>query len=417
MRIELINTGTELLLGDVVNTNAAWLGRQLAALGLQLARVTMVPDGAAIKDAIAEAAARCDVLLVSGGLGPTNDDITREATAEILGLPLVQSPEETARLEAYFAKRNKTVAAANLRQAMVPVGAHVMPNDFGTAPGLYFPSDLAAARGCHCHIFLLPGPPRELQPMMERHVEQRLRGMLPNGRDRRILYLKLSGIGESEIVEAVEKDLEAIPDLDLGYCIGRGDVDVRLAGSLEVVARGTQVVRNKLASQIVSEDRRLLEEVVVQFLADRGEWLATAESCTGGFLASRVTDVSGASAVFGHGFITYANAAKQRCLGVPASLLEEFGAVSEPVASAMAEGCLLASAADHALAVTGIAGPSGGTEAKPVGTVFIGLASKGQPTLVRRCLFPTTRDRFKILTTQAALDLLRLRLRDVSLTA
>lgn len=413
MRVELVNTGTELCLGDVINTNAAWLGQRLAALGIEVARQTVVPDGGAVKDAIAEAAARADVVLVSGGLGPTNDDVTRESTAELLGLPLVKDASAAANLEAYFARRNKIPSPSNYRQVMVPAGAVVLENHNGTAPGLYFPAELSAPRGWHSHIFLLPGPPRELKPMMEIQVEPRLRVLLPDGENRTVLYLKLTGIGESDIVERVEKDLEAVPGLELGYCIGKGDVDVRLAGRQAPVQAGAEIIRSRLGEFILSEDRRILEEVIVHRLQAAGQWLATAESCTGGYLASRVTDVSGSSQVFGHGFVTYANAAKQQHLNVPAELLEQHGAVSEPVAQAMAEGCLAASGADHALALTGIAGPTGGSPEKPAGTVYIGLASRGQPTVVRRFLYPVSRDRFKLLASQTALDLLRRRLQDL----
>ncbi len=415
MRIELVNTGDELLLGDTINTNAAWIGQRIAALGLMVARQTIVSDGPVIKDAIAEAAARSDVVLVSGGLGPTNDDLTRESAAEILGLPLVQDPGITAHLEAFFAKRNRVMVASNLRQAMVPAGALVLDNPWGTAPGLYFPAELSHACGWNAHIFLLPGPPRELKPMMENLVEPRLRELLPDGASRRVLYLKITGVGESDIVEKVEKKLEAVPGLTLGYCIRQGDVDVRLSGQSEPVEIGAAIVREHLGPCIVSEDRRMIEEVLVQTLADRGQWLSTAESCTGGFMASRITDVSGASRVFGHGFVTYANEAKQRHLGVSAQLLEQHGAVSEPVAAAMAEGVLAVSGADHALAITGIAGPTGGSEDKPVGTVFIGLASKGSATVVRRFFYPGSRDRFKLLSSQAALEMLRRRLFELPL--
>ena len=415
MRIELVNTGTELCLGDVINTNAAWIGQRLAALGLEVARQTIVPDGGAVKEAIAEAAARADVVLVSGGLGPTNDDVTRESAAELLGLELHLDAALAAQLEAYFAQRGRTMSASNLRQARVPAGAQVLANPFGTAPGLYFPAELGAARGWNAHLFLLPGPPRELKPMVEAEVEPRLRALLPDGASRRVLYLKLTGIGESDIVEAVEKQLEAVPRLELGYCIGRGDVDVRLAGPQEAVAAGAQVVRARLGDFILSEDRRILEEVVVQTLAERAESVALAESCTGGAVASRLTDVSGASAVFGHGFVTYANLAKQQQLGVPAALIETHGAVSEEVARAMAEGCRSVSGADHALALTGIAGPTGGSADKPVGTVWIALASKGADTVARKSFYPGARDRFKLLASQAALELLRRRLHGLPL--
>ncbi|MBB5039356.1 competence/damage-inducible protein A [Prosthecobacter dejongeii] len=407
MRLELVNTGTELCLGDTINTNAAWIGQRMAALGIEVARQTIVPDGGAVREAIEEAASRADVVLVSGGLGPTNDDVTRESTAELLGLPLVQDAGVTAQLNAYFAKRNKVPAVSNLRQAMVPVGATVLENAFGTAPGLYFPAELGAAKGWNSHIFLLPGPPREIKPMVENCVEPRLRALLPDGANRRVIYLKLTGIGESEIVEKVEKDLEAIAGLELGYCIGKGDVDVRLAGLAGPVDAGAEIVRDRLGEFILSEDRRVLEEVIIQLLAERGEWVATAESCTGGYLSSRLTDVSGSSKVYGHGFVTYANEAKEKHLGVAADLLQLHGAVSEPVAQAMAEGCLRTSGADYALSITGIAGPTGGTEEKPAGTVYVGLASKGHETVVRKFFYPISRDRFKLLTTQAALDLLR----------
>jgi nicotinamide-nucleotide amidase len=410
MNVELVNTGTELLLGDTINTNAAWIGQRLAALGVQVTRQTIVPDGAVIRTAIAEAAQRADVVLVSGGLGPTNDDLTRESTAELLNLDMELNAEVMQHLSDYFAKRGKPVSLATQRQAMVPRGAVVMPNNFGTAPGLYFPAELSASQGWDAHIFLLPGPPRELKPMVENQVETRLRTWLPDGISRRVLYLKVTGVGESDIVEAVEKQLEAIPGLDLGYCIRNGDVDVRLAGPQVAVDAAADVVRAALGDCIVSEDRRIIEEVIVQLLSERGESLATAESCTGGTIANRITDVSGASRVFGHGWVTYANEAKHQHLGVPLELIESHGAVSEEVARAMAEGALKSSGADYALSVTGIAGPTGGTPEKPVGTVWIALASKNAETWAQKKFSPGSRDRFKLLTSQAALDMLRRRM-------
>lgn len=410
MNIELINTGTELLLGDTINTNAAWIGQRLAALGLQVGRQTIVPDGAIIKEAITEAASRADVLIITGGLGPTNDDMSRESAAELLELPLELNAGVMAHLEAYFTKRNKPVNDATKRQAMVPRGAEVLDNPFGTAPGLYIPAACGAPKGLKCSIFLLPGPPRELKPMVETQVEPRLKLLKPDLADRAILYLKVTGMGESDIVDHIEKDLEAMTGLELGYCIGKGDVDVRLSGPQAQVEGAAALVRERIGPYIASEDRRVLEEVIVDLLKAAGETLATAESCTGGELASRITNVSGASAVFGHGFVTYANEAKTQHLQVAAGLIQQHGAVSEEVARAMAEGCLRVSGAQHALACTGIAGPGGGTPEKPVGTVFVALASAASTTEVRKLFFPVTRDRFKLLTTQAALELLRRRL-------
>lgn len=410
MNIELINTGTELLLGDTINTNAAWIGQRFAALGLQVSRQTIVPDGAIIKDAITEAARRADVLIITGGLGPTNDDMSRESAADLLGLPLELNAGVMAHLEAYFSKRNKPVNAASTRQAMVPRGAEVLDNAFGTAPGLYIPAACGAAKGLNCALFLLPGPPRELKPMVEAQVEPRLRLLKPDLAGRGLLYLRITGMGESDIVDHIEKDLEAMTGLELGYCIGKGDVDVRLSGPADLVDRGAALVRSRIGDYIVSEDRRVIEEVVVDLLKAAGQTVATAESCTGGALASRITDVSGASAIFGHGFVTYANEAKTGHIGVDPALIAQHGAVSEQVARAMAEGCRKTAGADHALACTGIAGPTGGSAEKPAGTVYISLASAGKSTEVRKLFFPVSRDRFKLLTTQAALELLRRRL-------
>lgn len=410
MRIELVNTGTELLLGDTVNTNAAWLGQRLAALGLRVERQTVVADGTAVREGIAEAASRADIVLVTGGLGPTNDDVTRECAAELLGLPLELDATVMDWLTEYFGKRGKVVNEASRRQAMVPRGARVLPNPFGTAPGLYFPAIRGATILGRPHLFLLPGPPRELKPMVESQVEPILRGMIADGGSRAVLYLKSTGIGESDIVDRIQAELEAIPGLELGYCIGKGDVDIRLSGSRQLIERGAAVVRQKMGEFIVSEDRRVIEEVVVDLLRKNGQWIATAESCTGGLVACRITDVSGASEVLSTGFVTYANAAKERLLGVPAELLAAHGAVSEPVARAMAEGCLEQARSDHALALTGIAGPTGGSPEKRVGTVFIALASRRQPAEVRKLYFPGTRERFKLLASQAALEMLRRRL-------
>ena len=410
MRVELVNTGTELLIGDVINTNAAWLGQRMVELGLEVARCTTVPDGSAIRDALAEACARAEVVLVTGGLGPTSDDVTREATAELLDLPMAMDDGVLAFLTDFFAKRGREVGEHNKRQAMVPRGGEVLPNPNGTAPGLYLAPELGAPKGIKTAIFLLPGPPREMKPMVTDHVEPKIRALMPGGGDRECRYFKFTGLGESEISMTLQADLERIDGLEIGYCIGKGDVDVRLNGPAAAIEAASVLCRSKLPEFIVSDDRRLLEEVVVGLLAGKSEKVATAESCTGGFIANRITDVSGASAVFGHGFVTYANEAKMQHLGVPEQLLAEHGAVSAPVAAAMAEGCLRASGADHALAVTGIAGPTGGSKEKPNGTVFVAIASKGQPVEVRKRWFPGDRLRFKMLTSQTALDFLRRRL-------
>ncbi|MDB6072403.1 MAG: cinA, partial [Verrucomicrobiaceae bacterium] len=254
------------------------------------------------------------------------------------------------------------------------------------------------------------------KPMVERHVEPQLVRLKPDLVGRKVLYVKVTGMGESDIVDRIEKDLEAMPALELGYCLGRGDVDVRLSGQGGAVDAAAALVRERIGDFIVSEDRRLIEQVVVDQLKARSQWLATADSCTGGDLASRITNVSGASSVFGHGFITYANEAKAQHLGVDLAMIHQHGAVSEQVARAMAEGALRVSGAEHALSCTGIAGPTGGSEEKPVGTVYVGLASKNESTIVRKLFFPGARDRFKMMTTQSALEMLRRRLYGLSIS-
>jgi nicotinamide-nucleotide amidase len=410
MKVELINTGTELLIGDVINTNAAWLGQRMVELGLSVERVTVVPDGSAIDRALEEACRRADVVFITGGLGPTSDDVSREAAAEVLGLPLETDAAAMATLTEFFAMRGRTVNEHNKRQALAPRGAVVMPNPNGTAPGLYLPAALGKAKGLRTAMFLLPGPPRELKPMMEQEVVPRLKTLLPDGGDRVCRYFKFTGLGESDISMALQEGLESIGGLDIGYCLGKGDVDVRLTGTAAAMEDAGKLCREKLGEYLVSDDRKLVEEVCVSLLAGKGQWVATAESCTGGFIAHRLTNVSGASGVFAQGFVTYHNDAKTQHLGVPLEMLKLHGAVSEQVAAAMAEGCLQTSGADHALAVTGIAGPTGGSEEKPVGTVFIALASKGHAVEVRKRWFRGDRDWFKILTSQTALDFLRRRL-------
>jgi nicotinamide-nucleotide amidase len=228
--------------------------------------------------------------------------------------------------------------------------------------------------------------------------------------DLRAMVFRTSGIGESAIQELVGADLETIPAVEVGYCAHVGAVDLRLVGTESAVERGASIVREKLGSYIVSADGKALEEIVVDLLTKRNETIAVAESCTGGYLASSITDVSGSSAVFLEGNVTYSNEAKTRTLNVPRLLIERFGAVSEEVAAAMAEGARARAGATYALSTTGVAGPTGGTEAKPVGTVFIGFASALDSTEVQKLFYPTDRQTFKQVVTQRALDLLRRKL-------
>lgn len=405
MRIEVVNTGTELLLGNTLNTHGAYFGQQLFLLGLRVARQTTVPDGSAINEALGEAVGRSDVVLVTGGLGPTSDDVTREAAAEVLGMELIRDETVIGWLREFFARRGRSMPVDNERQALVPVGADILPNPNGTAPGIYIPPRLG--RHDHCAVFLLPGPPRELHPMFVSEVVPRLRALAGAAAAAAQLTLKFAGVGESDFHQLVDGQLAAIDGLEYGYCARLGEVDLRLIGAPAAIATGRGIALGEFSEQLVSEDGSSLEEVVVRLLAGRGLRLATAESCTGGLVASRITDVPGASEVFTHGLVTYANEAKHEMLGVGLDLLERHGAVSEEVVRAMVLGALERTGPDVAVAVTGIAGPGGGTVDKPVGTVWLAAAVAGGVVVAERQCHPRGRRDFKTIVSHNALNLLR----------
>ena len=342
-------------------------------------------------------------MIVTGGLGPTTDDITREITAELLGCALRPDAEVMRVIAARFALRGLVLTERVSRQAQVPEGAQVLPNDNGTAPGLYLTCE---REGRTVHLFLLPGPPRELKPMFQASVLPILRRLVPSGAVNECRVYHVLGMGESNVEDLVGEELLAIPGLELGYCARPGEVDIRCIGAKAVVETAEKIVLDALGKRIVARDGRHIEQIVVETLARRGETIATAESCTGGNLAHRITNISGASAVFLAGFVTYANEAKTRDLGVDAALIAAHGAVSPEVAAAMAEGALQRARTDWALSTTGIAGPTGGTENKLVGTVCIALARRNGPTQVETHRFFRDRDVFKDLAARTALALL-----------
>jgi len=415
VHIELINTGSELMLGRVVNSHQQWICRQLADRGFVVQRQVAVADTAEdIIAAVREALARADVVITTGGLGPTSDDITRDEIARLLNRPLHEHAPSLANIEQFFASRNRPMPASTRVQAMVPAGAVVLPNGHGTAPGLAIdvtPNPFHPA-GTPSWLVMLPGPPRELHPMFSEQVLPMLASKFPIREEFVCRTLRTVGVGESVIEERIAPGLRPLVEagLEIGYCARTGDVDVRLsargASAGRVVADAERFVRDRVGQHIYGTGDELPEEVLVRLLTGRKQTLALAESCTGGFIANRLTNVPGASAVFRAGFVTYSNDAKQSALGVRAGTLAAHGAVSEAGAREMAEGARAQTGADFGLAVTGIAGPSGGTEAKPVGTVFIALASAAGTKVIN----PVNRyDRptFKYVTSQQALELLR----------
>jgi nicotinamide-nucleotide amidase len=431
VNIELLNTGSELMLGRVLNTHQQWLCRQLADLGYVVTRQMAVPDTALdIQSAVREALSRADLIVTTGGLGPTSDDLTRNLIAQLLGKKLRLDEAVLDHIKRRFAARNLPMPKSNEVQALVPEDAMVLANPNGTAPGLAMkitpsegrvtqvPNQVGGSQSSPLRtqwLVMLSGPPRELRPMFDNFVVPLLRREFPLDAPFVCRTLRTSGIAESLVQEKIEAPLNtlAAAGLEIGYCARTGQVDVRLSArggnGKEIVRAAEAVVQKILGAQIYGFDDEEMETVVVRLLTERKKILAIAESCTGGCISHRVTNVPGASAVFLGGFVTYSNESKQKFLGVRVETLAAHGAVSEAVAREMAEGARLQLGADFAIAVTGIAGPGGGTKEKPVGTVFIGLAGEFG-TMVERKFNPYERRTFKEVTAWQALEMLRVRL-------
>ena len=405
MRIALVTTGTELLLGDVRDSHLSFIGGQLLALGLRISEQRTLPDGDPIRDALTELFLRNDIIFVTGGLGPTTDDITREIISELLGLELQEDGTVLTTIRERLTKRRIPFTSRVARQAQVPRGAIVLPNEYGTAPGFYLRRNISPKISSP-DVFVLPGPPRELQPMFRSFILPLLRSIVPAPTFHRRLY-RIVNMGESMVEKAIGEKVLALPEIELGYCARPGEVDLRVIGTEQSVREADAIINSVLAASIFSTSDESLEQVLVNRLTEYKKTLAIAESCTGGSVANRITNVPGASNVFLAGYIVYSNDAKIDVLGVDPKLIEQNGAVSEPVARAMAEGARKRSRADFSLATTGIAGPTGGSAEKPVGTVFVGLASPGRETVVERLFYPNDRETFKYQTTQAAFDMLR----------
>jgi nicotinamide-nucleotide amidase len=377
-----------------------------------------VPDTAHdIQQAVREALARADVVITTGGLGPTSDDLTRDLVAQLLGKPLREDPAIVEKIKNYFASRKRPMPPLTRVQALVPEGATVLPNKNGTAPGLAMEikSKAQSPKSKVQWFVMLPGPPRELRPMFDEFVTPLLLREFPAEAPFVCRTLRTNGIGESVAQDKIAAPLQTLvaAGLEIGYCARVGQVDVRLsargANAERIVREAEATVQKILGASIYGFDDDEIESVVVRLLTAQKKTLALAESCTGGGIANRVTNVPGASAVFLGGVVSYADEAKENFLGVSTQTLKEHGAVSEAVAREMAEGARKRFGADFAIAVTGIAGPTGGTADKPVGTVFIALAGEFGMAVERK-LNSFDRATFKELTAQQALEMLRMKL-------
>lgn len=409
----ILSIGDELALGQTVNTNSAWLSSQLAAVGCGVSvHITVPDDQPAIERAIRESAAGCDILLISGGLGPTEDDLTRQALAGVMGQPLELNAEWLAELEKFFAARGRPMPATNRIQAMIPRTAKMIFNTAGTAAGI--DAAVPSGRARPTRVFVMPGVPKEMKIMFERDVLPHVRAA---GGGAVILSRTLHtfGLGEGAVAEKLGELMRRGRNPSVGTTVSNGVVSLRVNARFGCRAEAEQELgqtvaacRTALGSLIFGEDEQSLQEVVGRMLesAKGSPIVATAESCTGGLLGKMLTDIPGSSAYYTHGWVTYANRAKEELLGVPAEVLQQHGAVSEPVVIAMAHGARSRAGSTYALAISGIAGPDGGTPAKPVGTVCIALAHP-EGCHARTFLFPGDRDFIRDRSAKMALTLLR----------
>ena len=406
---EIIAIGSELLAPDRTDTNSLWLTEQLNRLGIEVKLKTIVgDDDARLEEAIKDATRRSKVVITTGGLGPTEDDITRKITARALGRRLLLDESVLEEIKQRFKGFGVAMPERNSRQAMVIEDAEVLPNPNGTAPGMFIEHKGAA-------IVLLPGPPREMKPMFENHVISRIAPRAGNVRVVRRM-LRVAGMGESAVDEKIAPVYTQYENPQTTILFNQSEIEIHLTarGRTEEEANALLdhvilQIEEQLGNAIFSFAGEKMEEVVGLKLSVGGYTLAVAESCTGGLLAQRLTDIPGSSKYFIEGVVTYANDAKVRALGVEPILLLEHGAVSAPVAEAMAEGIRRRAETDFGVSITGIAGPGGGTDEKPVGTVFIAIASEAG-TEHRKLKLPGDRQLIRWRASQAALDLLRRRL-------
>lgn len=407
MVVELISVGTEILLGNIVNTNAQYLSEKCALLGLSVYYQTVVGDNEQrLTDAVTTAFGRSDVVILTGGLGPTEDDLTKEVCAKVMDLPLLEDAHTRRRIETYLNNSvYKVIPDNNWKQAMVPEGAKVLDNSNGTAPGLIMEKNGKIA-------VLLPGPPNELYPLFEEQVAPYLNSLQPE-----TIYsqmVKICGIGESQVETMIKDMVDAQTNPTIAPYAKTGEVHLRITAkakdeeeAIKLMKPVVKELKKRFGMNIyTTKAEDTLEDVVVRLLKKYDLTVATAESCTGGLLSGRLINVPGASDVFKEGFVTYSNKAKRKYLDVSKPTLKKYGAVSEETAKEMAKGGVFASDSDACIAVTGIAGPDGGTEEKPVGTVYIGCYINNT-VKVEKFRFKGNRAKVREQAVTKGLDLLR----------
>jgi nicotinamide-nucleotide amidase len=417
MNAIIISIGDELVLGQTVDTNSAWLSSQLATIGCDVSlHLTVRDDQKAIEQAIQYSAPRCDYLIISGGIGPTQDDLTRQALAAVMGVELELNEAWLGRLREFFAARGRDMPATNMIQAMIPRGAAMIENTAGTAAGISASLKVdGSADRTSCRVYVTPGVPSEMKIMFQRSVlpdlEQASGGGVILSRT-----LHTFGLGESWVAEQLGELMKRDRNPLIGTTVANGIVSIRIASRFDSIDRARteleqteSLLRDRLGEVIFGHDEQSLPEVVAALLVAQQKTVTTAESCTGGLLSKMLTDVAGSSAYFKVGFVTYSNQAKYERLGVPTEMMNLYGAVSEPVVIAMARNARRLAKSDFALSISGVAGPGGGTAAKPVGTVCIALAHD-EVVDARTFNFPGDREMIRDRSAKTALSMLRFQL-------
>ena len=406
----IISTGTELLLGTTMDSNSVYLSEKLRDIGIKVIGKSTVGDSRIhIKNAFELGLKSADIVISSGGLGPTLDDLTKETACETMGVKLEIVEDELRKLEEFFKRRKRAMPKINKKQAMFPQGAIILKNHLGTAPGMCLKTGEKL-------VALLPGPPREMKRMYLEELEPVLKNEFELEKNKAIMKtIKVLGPGESQVEEMLGDLMEDNRQYSIALLAQEGEVHIKLTvegqdfnDSQAIMKQITDEIEKRLQHNVIGYDDETLALKIAELMLKQGKTLALAESCTGGLLAKMITDLPGSSQYFWGSATSYSNSAKTAILNVKTETLEEYGAVSEEVAREMAAGILNNSAADFALAVTGIAGPEGGSEEKPVGTVFICLLNgHGQDYQVKKMSFVGDRDAIRALSAKTALDLLR----------
>ena len=410
MKAEIVSTGTELLLGETLNTSAHFLTGKLSSMGIEVDYHTAVGDNPdRLEQVLRQAIGRTDVLVTTGGLGPTADDLTKELVAKVLDIKMELDPSSLEQIKQFFGRRKAPMPLNNEKQAYFPKDAKILPNPIGTAPGAIIEKNGKT-------VIILPGPPFEMAPMFDNYVWSELQKIIgPNADRMNERVLKVFGIGESAI-EEILADLMNIPNLSMALLAKRAEMHIRLVArsskktsveAEEVLNRAEEEIRRRLGNKVFGRDQETMIDIVGQLLKNKQLTIATAESCTGGLLGAALTQNPGSSGFYLGGVVSYSNSLKQGLLGVSEENLLKYGAVSEEVAKEMAEGIRSKVGSDFGISTTGIAGPDGGSDQKPVGLVYVGLATP-EGVQVEKIQLYGERESVRQSTVQAALNRVRM---------